>query len=417
MKRPLPGHTGATVEDSIYWRRIARDPAAEQGELRKLFHARYLQKRNIIESLAANPATPPEMLLDLMEEAAPAFCRNATAPLITLEMPDFVEKASELGIARMLRSERAPKTLVHLVVDGATRSEYLRDTAQQHIAFRDPLPSDSWEQEVRRYLQYDILRTEDRIRLRELAELVELGGLPRSMVPHLEKGDGPETFEQLIAQVGDIDKQQAILQGRRDPYIAVFQPGSIDKMLVYKRIGATFHPDVGEEILAWAGQHLDVATAIARNPAMKPNFLTSLAKHTDVIVRRALLRNPASHPDAVSACQQTVYARALHESNQCLKQRSSRGYYGQRPFPWMFKRIIAMLSAPEVVRRPLFRTYAQSPLWEDRLAAALAIGPRPNGQPERPKHHILLERLAADGHVMVRATAQARLRGETFTLG
>jgi hypothetical protein len=83
--------------------------------------------------------------------------------------------------------------------------------------------------------------------------------------------------------------------------------------------------------------------------------------------------------------------------------------------PLALVRFLALMHGPEPVRRPLWHTFTESPRWEDRLAAAVAIGPRLNGMPMRPRHHDLLKRLANDGNVLVQATAKARLRGETFS--
>lgn len=96
-----------------------------------------------------------------------------------------------------------------------------------------------------------------------------------------------------------------------------------------------------------------------------------------------------------------------------LRQRDDPGR-GEFPYQELLI-FLAFQQVPEAVRRPLWGTFARSPLWQDRLSVAVSIGPRPNGEPPRPRHLALLRLLAEDGNRLVRAAARGRLRGETFS--
>jgi hypothetical protein len=416
VSRPIPGNANATHADLAYWMTLARDPGADQGELRKLASVRATTNRRIVESLASNPATPPEMLLDLMEDAAPAFCRNPVAPLLTLEMPDFMEQASELGIARMLRSERAPAALVHYVADDYKVHSYLRDAARHHVAYRDPIPDDAWGRELFRFLAGCVEAVDHSDQKYELAELVDLGGVPEWLTreKRLDPPPAPLTFGGYVASLTNDRHKEAVLRGRVSPPARIAGTTQERELQMYARIGATFAPKLPVDLTAWMTTHEEIARVVARNPETPADILRWLVKNGDVQVRRALLANPSATDEIRVAVGQTVYTRALYESRECLNVRAGRGYHWRRAFPWAFKRVIALQHAPEFVRRPLFRPYTQSPLWEDRLAAAFAINDRPSGKPMRPKHRVLLEMLARDGHTLVRAVASGRLRGEKF---
>lgn len=425
MNQPQPDHTGTPALNFVhghktvfnYWLSIAQNHEATPDDLQKAFAVRHSQNRSVIEALASNPGSPPEMLLDLMEEAPGAFCRNSVAPLLTLEIPDFLEKASELGIARVLRYTRAPANLVQLVADGAVKNDYLRSAAGQHVAVREEIPAAQWREEVSKGIQEFVERDTNDEGRRLLAELAELDLLPTTRIAAFpaEEVKGSQTFEELLAQL-DPQKQQALLAGRAEVPKEHFDYDD-NPTLLYARVGACFNLEAPVDLLArWVGLHEEAADAVARNPNVGVLLLKSFSTHYETQIRRTALRNPAMTPEIRAAFQRLNLSRALHATSDCFVPRYRKRYHYTPPFPSAIHRLIGMLRAPEPMRRPLFRPYSESPLWEDRLAAALAIGPRPHGQRIRPRHLVLLERLAADGHVLVRAAAQARLRGESFVL-
>lgn len=413
MNRPLQGQQQPSSLNAQQ-RLAARDPATDPTELRRLFAQRGEIGYAFTEDLARNPAMPLDLLKQLVIEAPGAFCRNPIAPLVSLEEPDFVEKVSALGIARMLRYARAPSPLVHQIAESHPNA-YLREVARMHIQVNHLYPSRfseaGWADRVRQFLQEWISSMAEREHKQELIELVELGAIPATMasvgarwpVPELEDYD-------ILRKRLSFNQAQALEQGFTCH--PVKDRTLLSQKQTYILVGASLNPEITlEQKNRWAGHIRAVAEALTRNPGTSPVILARLVRHTDIAIRRAALHNPSCPSDALESCKQFVFAgylRALPETY--LWADSGRRH------PAAFRRFVALVSASEPVRRRFFRRFARSPLWEDRLAVALAIDLCPNGQPTKPKHRVLLEQLANDGICLVRAAAQARLRGEIFTI-
>lgn len=411
---PTPQVFQSTFDPEAIKRRAARDPATDPVELRRLFDIRPLTRNALTDALAYNPSMPLEVLTQLIEEAPSAFCRNPIAPMVSLEMPDFVEKVSPLGLARLLRSPRAPEHLVHQIAEGVGFLDYLTETARQHIQYRQPILDREWSDAVRQFLWQELHAVAEEDQKRIVAELAEIGVIPAAMAATVEISElpAPEDYEKFRGKLSPI-QAQTLEQGYfRPPLHGMPSIATGDSLFAY--IGATFNPSFPSALLLEWHRHPDIAAAIARNPTAPPDVLLRLAKNSDIQIRRMTLHNPSCPIEARLICCKFVLSQLLNQSADSYLHRQHISWH--YPKPWSFGRFFALWKAPEVLRRPFFNRFATSPMWEDRLAAVIAIDHRPNGQPMKPKHRVLLEQLSNDGICLVRAAARARLRGETFSL-
>lgn len=413
LNPPLQGFQTVPGSDARQ-RQAARNPGTSPAELHRLFAQRLNGNQALCEALAHNPSTPLDLLAQLVEEAPSAFCRNPIAPLVSLEMPNFPEKVSPLGIARMLRLPRAPASLVHQIAEGTGFLGYLTQSARWHIQYRQPIPDTEWTSAVRQFLWDSLRAITDKDQRQAVVELAELGAIPQSMAAIMGEWPTPEPedFDDLCNGL-EPEQAEQVRQGRAHIPEEMFDFYNEDSWYPY--LGALFNPDLPQAwLIRWLANIYNFKEALARNTDAPASVLIPLSHDGEIIVRRTTLHNSACPSAAVSVCRRSVFRRILHESWEYFFQHANSSW--RYLLPWAFGRIVVMLSAPQAMRRPLFVKYARSPLWEDRLASALAIDDRPNGQPMKPRHRILLEQLANDGNCLVRATAQGRLRGETFSL-
>jgi len=183
-------------------------------------------------------------------------------------------------------------------------------------------------------------------------------------------------------------------------------PGALRGILFAQFLGAAYSPEAGPEYLEqWAEADPRLRDAVLRNPAAPPALLVNLIRHWDPEVRRAALRHPNLPPEAREARRRRLFTEALREDPD--------EHLGS-DVPTHLTQLVALQQAPDPVKRPRWASFARSAVWQHRLSVALAVGPRPNGQPPKPKHLALLRSLTEDGNVLGRAAARARLRGEEF---
>lgn len=412
----LPPHKQYTTSDREQAARLraeARNPATPEKRLRDMAFNRTPLERRVLEALVANPSTPPDALAHLVGEVPAAFCRNPIAPLLALEQPDFLEKLSGRAVRQMLRSPRAPVTLVAQVVASADRvlvwGEDLAEAARLHVTQQaEEIPDQEWAEHVRRYWQ-EYARPAcwvDRQR-HELYELAELTAVP---VEWASDGNAPlevNDYADFLRRAGAEYAPQMEQAYQKPPERRFPSDGAHIDRTLYTFVAAAFSPWALPDYLeTWSEQHPDLALAAAQNPNASPALLEKLARHQDPGVRRAALRHPALPPGARETCRRLLFRRVLRLDGFHQEWLLQAAY--------LLVRFVAMQEAPDTLRRPAWHRYARSPLWQDRLAVAVSIGPRPNGQPPRPRHLVLLRHLSNDGNILVRAAARARLRGETF---
>lgn len=414
MKRAQQDNPQSETPDAAQLR-IARDPTASPEELRRLFAERHSASQRLKDALASNPSTPLDLLIPLVEEAPDAFCRNPIAPMVSLEMPDFLEKVSKAGMARLLSSDKAPAPLIQQIAD--SRQFYLSDTARLHIKYRPPIPDSVWANEVRAFYAKQISHSEGGKFAAEVIELAELGVISQAIVARYSAHSLPrledyKTFHKRLERHNPTAAQK-LEKGYHSPP-KNGKPSIQDDDRIYEYVGAAFNPQLTPAtLLSWCGYAL-FDEAVARNPTASGTVLLQLAQSPHVHIRRMALRNPACPPEAKEVCRQAILAQILNKSMwEFLKQTSPSWVSAM---PWRFGRSIAMIYASEQVRAPFLNWFANSLFWEDRLAVAIALPWHPGNRLAKPRYHSLLKQLARDGICLVRAAAQGRLRGETVSL-
>lgn len=413
-------YSTSEAEHAAHLRALARDPATAPGRLRELAtSARRNKQRRVLAALAANPSTPPDTLIDLVPLAPAAFCRNPKAPLLAQKMPDFVDKLFPAGLGLLLRSPRAPVSLVALVAASA-RYPTFAEAARLHVSLAGEADDDAWAGEVFAYWRtyLESVAENDLDARHAVRELVERGLVPAASVAVVEmarpdpwqSGDGYparlrgadpsllRVFEQ--ARTTPQPRPPADFKNARLGWLRSLFAQQERRFAVWGTVlNPALAPDAMQQFAASWGP--DTVVALAGNPAVPPDLLRQLAKHPNAAVRRAALRHARSvTPELRDECRRWLCKNALAET-------SSLSLRNAPPAP--LARFAALLGAPETLRRPLLRSFGASPMWQNRLAAALAVGSRPNGRPPKPKHVALLRLLARDGNRLVRAAARSRL--------
>lgn len=100
------------------------------------------------DALASNPNTPPDVLAFLATSRTAAFSRNPVAPLLLLEVPDFVDRMARFPIPALLRHAAAPAALVEAVANQVAEPG-LREEASLHVALAGEVADDEWRDELR----------------------------------------------------------------------------------------------------------------------------------------------------------------------------------------------------------------------------------------------------------------------------
>lgn len=422
-------------EQAARLRAEARDPATPPMRLREMALDLRPEGRRVREALASNPSTPPEALAKLLWDVPAAFCRNPVAPLLPLEVPEFVEKLTAGSVRRMLGSARAPLPLVAQATIGNPKwPSDVAEAARLHVTQGVEVPDAGWADRVRGYWQEYMRPVSSKIsaaadpvfgggrtvgveqrRRHELLELTELTTVPKWMVCAAGEDDplADADYAGFLRRAGSRSAVRDMERAHKEPPLG--EPvqnlrSAGDRLLSF--VAAAFSRSIPSSFLeAWSEHHPWYALAAAQNPNASPELLLKLVRHEDPAVRRAALRHPATPAGAREICRLLLFRRAFDTGNPF------HNHYWQQSLPeapWLLVRFMAMLEAPETVRRPLWHRLGHSPLWQDRLGVAVSIGPRPSGKPPRPRHLVLLQHLSQDGNLLVRASARARLRGETF---
>ena len=405
----LDSHQQEVLEQAASRRAQARDTATPQRRLREL--AAEPHWPGVANALAANPSTPLDVLARLTQIAPRAFCRNPILPLILLEDPDFIEKMPEEGKARVLSSPRAPLWLIQSLAERTAQRDWrLAVAARFHIALAGETPETSWAEEIRIYWRAQMIEVRKLKAGQETWELADLGLIPAALAAFVFPEDpySENDFDAVRLQA-EREDQKAFEQGMSRPMDGKIKDGHHDFSVkgLMRFLGAAFSPRVSAPRLAELTQHQEplVAAAVARHPLASSELLKTLIRHHNPAVRRAAARHPAL-PEA----------EALAYFNRRCKEalRNGYNYYHATPTLDAIARFSALRYAADKIRRPFWPVFTDSPDWQDRLAAAVAMTPHPDGLPLRPKHDNLLQRLTYDGNRLVRAAARARLRGEEF---
>jgi hypothetical protein len=432
---PDEGEAVKTRSGHASLRQEAADPAAPPARLREIhreqgcFRGRDVSRsqQRVLDALARNPNTPPEVLRELAGTFPDAFLRNPVLPLLLLEDPDFLAPVRPGTLKRLLMRVDVPSLLLAALTHHASGD--IADAARRHVALAGEA-GDDWQAEVRAVIQEQCVPVRP-----ELVELAELGLAPAVVVEILKQADeraaqpaldgpdtpalaseapeavlaadgsqpreilevlashplravraavagnpaaAPETLERL-AEEHWAEVLERLAANPHAPATVLVRLARWNDVRILERVAR--HPNTPAETLAALAGHTcpEVRKAIVLHPGVSTVMLLDLAGDPDVEVRRAVRRHPRLPPDTEAILRQVALGRALR---------------GKGPGPF-----IALL-CPEVSEARL-ETFTRSWEWPERLAAALNAGLPPR----------LLPALAGDANRLVRAAARARLAG------
>ncbi|MGC4047026.1 MAG: hypothetical protein QM758_24790 [Armatimonas sp.] len=104
-------------------------------ELRALFEAHRMERArpgSVLEDIARNPNSPPDVLALLLVRLPVAFCANPAAPLLLLEHPDMLAARGTVRLMRLLRHPELTGWLLDLLA--TYPSPQVADAVRHHVA-------------------------------------------------------------------------------------------------------------------------------------------------------------------------------------------------------------------------------------------------------------------------------------------
>lgn len=365
---------------------------------------------HVLRRMAADPNTAPEALMFLAGICPVEFCANNVLPLLLLENPNLPQEFEPASLGRLLSYAGVPRDL--LAAFAAHARPDLAQAAALHIGMTGEVHAD-WPAALEQAVNgLPDLPSDDL-----LIALVLLDLVPVWLHPRLARSADARITTALafVNGSGDRDSLNAALAETRPaprPTPAPLSPALLVQMADADdpriRAAAALHPDTPPEVLAqindaedWGDNDLDVYEALARNPHTPPATLLKLAAHNIALftgVRRGVVQNPNTSPEALSLLVDEVYAADIRlmlaaHPNLRTDQRDRMRAHAVEQLPDLadpFYRAIGLSQA--TVPEATLAAAARSPYWLERLAVAL----------HAHTPHAILAQLAEDGNRLVR---------------
>lgn len=427
-------------------------PDTPPDELRRLHdlaaqdYENYGAQQPLIETIAAHPNSPPDLLSECLYRAPEAFLRNPALPLLPLESPDFFERLSVGMMLHLLSFRELPLSIVRLL--GASSEQRVVEAARHHIVVAGEAGED-WEAEVHAILMALPMEHIEEYRslsaLRLLPEWMGDRGLPappqetpeipapemswravslRHIVfPETPRTPPPGGWETLrlkdvaarIVLARDVTlppEGMLALAGDRQGDVRIHlakNPMATPEVLM--RLAGTgqkidelvaIHPNATAPVLQHvidSGYAPDMAMRILRRPCLNVSTLAVLAGHNDPDIRRIVYHHPLSRRKDGSL--RPGIARRLQEK--------TLGYrLEQATYPWHEENDLLMdfiVLSQSGTRVRILKAAAETEHWLRRLAVAQ--------HPNTPRK--LRQRLAErEGNRYVRAAARQALRDDAL---
>jgi hypothetical protein len=348
--------------------------------------------RPLVDAIAANPATSPDILREIAYYAPQTFCANSALPGLLKVNSDWIRSLSGAALGeeghatlmRLLRCENAPKLLVELIAQGAMEGQemgidLLTLEAQRHIAIAGESEGITWIGEVDEYWCRYALSASG-LEKEYHQEFAVAGLLPAW--GYEDKIPRRRTFQaardQFLRAVDpNITSAECATLAAKDESIAV-------------RLAATINPQTPE---------------IKRH---RPPLRDSEDDfgYPDLAPMTAILRKYAKREDSEAitlACREVLLQlRDRHSSDMRY------GHKALQTFLWI-------MSHPQIVDNAAHAQEAGE-YWVVLLAWTLGVQPDASGR-WNEKEQLGLEALAKDGNRWVRAAAQARLKNPSVSRG
>ncbi len=343
-------------------------------------------------ALARNATTTPERLRELAAEAD-AFPgerkRFAAALAANLNVPtDLVSRYLYLAPGAFCRNPAATNWTLDAEFLSRTRSSPYYPRSPLPFNLRQPLPS----QQATLFGLGRLLRSTRAPRplVRAIAAQNAYPYLASTAQSHLHMSSelAPESAEMSLAQYWMHALAREMNEMRRKLLQQLFDyglvPAALPSLLPVPRPATN---DTSEGTAAESRRWTSTRMLERELSVLKDTIATGIPTASPVRIREVTRENlirkslAVEEPDLLEDASATI----------------------------LLYRTLALLHAPESLRRAKIREFAESSLWHDRVAAALALRPFPGEDELRPRYQTLLERLARDGNRYVRAVAQRRL--------
>ena len=364
---------------------------ARDKEKQHLLHTLY---QPLINAIALNPVTPPDVLTEIAYYAPKSLCANPALPDLLQSQPEWVKTLSgkALGeegndtVMRLLRCENAPRLLVEPLAEGKLVNNALYDNlipheAQGHIALSGESTDADWIREVDAFWHSYAQATSGSER-EEHQELAIAG-----LLPYWAYGDD-------FLKQGELHQAQTRFQRAIDP---------------------TLLPEECAQLRADSSVAIQLAATI--NPATSESTRHRLAQvgigeifaFRNVSPMMSLLRK---HPslktadDVRAACHEVllhllITNRELFVSHTKIHHRLLEMFIVIRRFPYILENPIHSQSVGEY--------------WT--LLLAWIFGVQTNEQGFwKNQDQACLKALSKDGNRWVRAAAKTRLKDSSTTL-
>ena len=169
-------------------RAMARHPQTPVIRLRELADEadRHPDKRQrFAAALAANPNVPTDLVSRYLSLAPGDFCRNPALATMTLKEPLPNRPEMRLGLARLLRSAHAPRSLVSHIVQQAAIEPYLVASARLHVRLAGEIPPEVCEARLSSYWKNGLAEEINTIRGKLLRRLFDWNLAPPALRPIL----------------------------------------------------------------------------------------------------------------------------------------------------------------------------------------------------------------------------------------
>ena len=272
------------------WGAIVSNPEATGAELQNIAYL-IKQNRNIVSRIsggsllrviAAHPNAPPDTLLLVLElspGAARAFCQNPVAPLLLLEKPDFLHGLSEAAQNALLREATCPLLFVQMLAGGsAAKSRNVRNAACLHIAVGGEASRDEWENELRDYWKTECAETSNPYIRQAHIELAEL-----NLAPDWAKGAPPFPEPMPPAQFPFLDEWFRYKTAPGSPEEAALLLRFDAPEIVLPVLAKSLRPDATtddlHELFDMTGSRFAlVCRAILRHPRVDATLVTKIHK-------------------------------------------------------------------------------------------------------------------------------------------